>query len=132
AEACALLTDADGAVKAQGIDLAHRILVGNERAGWANFDAGLREGDPRFAPEPTHHDEPGIIYFTSGTSGPPKMVLHTQISYGLGHRVTGGLWLDLKLGDLHWCLTDTGWAKAAWSSFFGPWHQGACVFTVDA
>ena len=60
------------------------------------------------------------------------MVLHTQASYGLAHRVTGKLWLDLKPGDLHWCITDTGWGKAAWSCFFGPWLSGATVFAMDA
>ena len=60
------------------------------------------------------------------------MVLHTQASYGLGHRITGELWLDLKPTDLHWCITDTGWAKAAWSSLFGPWHMGAGIFAVDS
>ena len=59
------------------------------------------------------------------------MVLHTQASYGLAHRLTGELWLDLKPDDVHWNLSDTGWGKAAWSSFFGPWHMGACVFSVD-
>src|SRR6185503_5549315 len=50
----------------------------------------------------------------------------------LGHRLTGELWLDLKPTDVHWCITDTGWAKAAWSCLFGPWQMGACVFVVDA
>ena len=104
------------------------------RPGWIDFDAGLarrarsdvRSRDRRAS------DEPGIIYFTSGTTGPPKMVLHTQASYGLGHRITGELWLDLKPDDVHWNLSDTGWAKAAWSSFYGPWHMGACVFALDS
>jgi acetyl-CoA synthetase/medium-chain acyl-CoA synthetase len=73
-----------------------------------------------------------MIYFTSGTTGHPKMVLHTQASYGLGHHATGELWLDLKPGDVLWNLSDTGWAKAAWSSFFAPWNMGACVFALDA
>jgi acetyl-CoA synthetase/medium-chain acyl-CoA synthetase len=60
------------------------------------------------------------------------MVLHTQASYGMGHRITGELWLDLKPEDVHWCITDTGWAKAAWSCFFGPWQMGACVFAMDS
>ncbi len=132
AEASALITDADGAGKAPDVPIQYRIAVGEERPGWVNFDAGLNDASPEFEPEPTRSDEPGIIYFTSGTTGHPKMVLHTHASYGLGHRVTGELWLDLKPTDVHWCLTDTGWAKAAWSMLFGPWHMGACVFAVDA
>ena len=68
------------------------------------------------------------VYFTSGTTGMPKMVLHTHASYGLGHRVTGRYWLDLGPEDLHWNVSDTGWAKAAWSSLFGPWNCGASLF----
>jgi acyl-coenzyme A synthetase/AMP-(fatty) acid ligase len=60
------------------------------------------------------------------------MVLHTQASYGLGHRLTGQIWLDLQPDDVHWNLSDLGWGKAAWSSFYGPWHMGACVFALDA
>ena len=60
------------------------------------------------------------------------MVLHTQASYGLGHRLTGQLWLDLRPDDVHWNLSDLGWGKAAWSSFYGPWQMGACVFALDA
>jgi acetyl-CoA synthetase/medium-chain acyl-CoA synthetase len=131
ADVRAILTDSEGAAKVEAFDGA-RLLVGAEQPGWTNFDAGLRAASPDFDCEPTRSDDPGIIYFTSGTTGPPKMVLHTQASYGLGHRLTGQLWLDLKPGDVHWCLTDTGWAKAAWSSFFGPWQMGACIFAVDA
>jgi acetyl-CoA synthetase/medium-chain acyl-CoA synthetase len=50
----------------------------------------------------------------------------------MGHRITGELWLDLKPSDVHWCITDTGWAKAAWSCLFGPWQMGACVFATDS
>ena len=91
-----------------------------------------REASPEVSCAPTRSEDPGIIYFTSATTGPPKMVLHTQASYGLGHEMTGKLWLDLKPDDVHWCITDTGWAKAAWSCVFGPWHAGACVFAVDS
>ena len=132
AEARAVITDVDGADKMEGMSAEVRILVGAERPGWTNFDAGVPDASAEFEPEPTRSDEPGIIYFTSGTTGQPKMVWHTQASYGLGHRLTGELWLDLKPADIHWNLSDTGWAKAAWSNFYGPWHMGACVFVMDA
>jgi acetyl-CoA synthetase/medium-chain acyl-CoA synthetase len=131
ADVSAVLTDASGMLKVGDFGGA-RISVGGSDANWTDFDAGLAGALPDFEPAPTHADDPGIIYFTSGTTGPPKMVLHTQASYGLGHRVTGELWLDLRAGDVHWNLADTGWAKAAWSSFFGPWHMGACIFAAAA
>src|SRR5262249_48933189 len=93
AEAAAIITDMDGANRAEGLPIAHRILIGCELPGWTNFESGIREANSDFDPEPTRSDEPGIIYFTSGTTGPPKMVLHTQASYGLAHRTTGELWL---------------------------------------
>jgi acetyl-CoA synthetase/medium-chain acyl-CoA synthetase len=131
ADVRALVTNREGMAKAS--DFAGiRFLVGGDEAACIDFDASIDRADPGFDPPPTLAQEPGIIYFTSGTTGYPKMVLHTQASYGLGHRATGELWLDLRPGDVHWNMSDTGWAKAAWSSFFGPWHMGACVFAFDA
>jgi acyl-coenzyme A synthetase/AMP-(fatty) acid ligase len=72
-----------------------------------------------------------VLYFTSGTTGYPKMVLHTQASYGLGHEITARFWMDLRPGDLHWTLSDTGWAKAAWGLLFGQLRLGAAVFLWD-
>ena len=131
AEASGIITDADGAAKVENFG-GVRLIVEGQRPGWTNFDEGVRDASAAFEPELTRSDDPGILYFTSGTTGLPKMVLHTQASYGLAHRLTGELWLDLKPNDVHWNLSDTGWGKAAWSSFFGPWHMGACVFSVDA
>src|SRR5262249_28054296 len=82
--------------------------------GWLDFDWGLAKAKARFGRVRTWHEEPGILYFTSATTGEAKMVLHTQASYGLGHRLTGELWLDLKPGELHWNISDLGWGKAAW------------------
>ncbi len=126
----AVMAGAEGIAKLDGFD-GVRLAVGETPSGWTNFDAQLRTADALFDAEPTRSDDPGIIYFTSATTGEPKMVLHTQASYGLGHRLTGGLWLDCKPGEVHWNISDLGWGKAAWSSFYGPWQMGACVFALD-
>ena len=76
----------------------------------------------------TKSNEPMSWFFTSGTTGLPKMTEHTHASYGLAHVITGKYWLDLTEGDIMWNLSDTGWAKSAYSSFFAPWSQGSCVF----
>jgi len=103
------------------------ITIG-ERQGWHDYIKERGRADILDG-ERDSSDGPALVYFTSGTTGPPKMVLHTQASYPLAHKITGKYWLDLRPGDIHWNLSDTGWAKAAWSSFFGPWHMGATVFS---
>lgn len=99
-----------------------------ERTGWLNYKK-LRDEAELFEGERARSSEPALIYFTSGTTGNPKMVLHSNASYPLAHMLTGRYWLDLRPGDVHWNLSDTGWAKAAWSSLFGPWHMGASIFS---
>lgn len=97
-----------------------------------DFKAVLREvpEDAAFEPLDLKPKDPSLIFFTSGTTGPPKMVLHNQISYPLGHTLTGKHWLELKPGKLYWNLSEQGWAKAAWS-FFGTWNCGASLFILD-
>lgn len=129
-EAKAIITDAESASKVTGFS-GKRIIVGSDSDGWARFDERFASAREDLPVEPTLSSDPGIIYFTSGTTGDAKMVLHSQVSYGLAHAITGGLWLDAKQDDVVWALADTGWGKTAWSNFFGPWLMGACVFVLD-
>lgn len=136
AEAVAVITDEEGALKVEQVanecpTLRLKIVLGAEREGWVNYTRAMASAMSTLKPEPTRSDEPMMLYFTSGTVGYPKMVLHTHVSYPIGHIVTGKYWLDLKATDLHWNLSDTGWAKAAYSNLFGPWIMGAAMFTFD-
>lgn len=133
AEAVCVITDEDNAPKVDEVrdklsTVKSYILVGGKRDGWLNYGDALSAASPEFETEKTRGEDPAILYFTSGTTGYPKMTLHTHASYPLGHMITGKFWIDLKPTDLHWNLSDTGWAKAAWSSLFGPWNMGAAIF----
>jgi len=130
ARAKAAITDAAGAAKtdAATTGLKARLCVGRDAPlGWLNFEeCCAAAGDGPTPEDPTHSDDPLLLYFTSGTVAYPKMVQHRQ-SYGLGHVGTARFWHDLRAGDVHWTITDTGWAKAAWGTLFGQWHERACV-----
>ncbi len=137
AQPTAIITDSDNApkydeVREQCPTIKSAITVGNFRPRWTSYAEVVAEGSPNFTPIRTKSSDPCLIYFTSGTVGYPKMVLHTHASYGIGHTITGKYWLDLHPDDLHWNVSETGWAKAAWSNFFGPWSQGASMFIQDA
>ena len=112
----------------------HRIVWapgGHVPTGWTSLEDLLRRAPTgNLAPAPTAADDPSMIFFTSGTVSHPKMVLHRQV-YPLGHVATARLWQGLKPGDRHWTVSDTGWAKAAWGSLFGQWHERAAVVQVN-
>lgn len=134
--AVAVIVDEDIAPKVDAVadkcpTLKTKIVVG-KRDGWLSFDEEVAKADDTFEAVNSRSDDNAILYFTSGTTGMPKMTVHTHASYGIGHRITGQFWLDLNENDLHWNLSDTGWAKAAWSSFFGPWNCGAAIFVHDS
>ncbi|MEM7115339.1 MAG: AMP-binding protein [Chloroflexota bacterium] len=116
------------AVEAECPTLKAKVIIGSEREGWTNYEQGLAAASDEFETAETTSDENAICYFTSGTTGHPKMTLHTHASYPLGHKTTGTYWLDQRPGQLHWNISDTGWAKAAWSSYFGPWNCGSTLF----
>ncbi len=99
---------------------------------WIDYDSGCSAASADFDTIDNSSDDTAAIYFTSGTEGRPKMVAHTHVSFPLRSRLTGVYWLDLHEGELHWNLSDSGWAKAGWSSLYGPWNHGAAVFAVDS
>jgi len=105
-----------------------RLVITEPRDGWISYTKAVEAASDDFETARTRSDDNCIVYFTSGTTGYPKMALHTHASYPIGHQVTGRYWLDLREDDMHWNVSDTGWAKAAWSSYFGPWNMGAAQF----
>ncbi len=133
-EAIMVLTDMDHAdivesVKVKCPTLKHIMLVDGKRTGWYNYDEEMNESSEELSEEDafkTLSTDPMLIYFTSGTTGHPKMVLHTH-SYPLGHEVTAKFAQALTDKDLHWTVSDTGWAKAAWGKLFGQMIVGAAI-----
>lgn len=142
AEAKGLITDGEGAAKFDQVRAACPTLkytvmlevdadVGMHE-GWTGYHQIVDEASAHFTGPTTRSDDPCLVYFTSGTVGYPKMVLHTHASYPLGHTITARYWLNLNEHDLHYNASEMGWAKAAWSSLFGPWLLGAALFIQDA
>jgi len=107
-----------------------RIAVGGDVPGWHAFAAAEGEADQFTADGVTRASDPLFLYFTSGTTSRPKLVLHSHQSYPVGHLSTM-YWIGLKPGDVHWNISSPGWAKHAWSCFFAPWNAGATVFVYN-
>jgi len=129
----ALICDMETAAKVDNLNLDHtslktKVVVGGTRPGWIDWGQLYDQASAKHTAVDSHKDEIMQIFFTSGTTGKPKMVPHTHGSYGYCHWPMGKYWLDLGPGDLMWNISDTGWAKSAYSSVFGPWSQGATVF----
>lgn len=107
-----------------------RIAVGGKPDGWHDFDA-CRDVLSVFSPAgETRATDPLLLYFTSGTTAKPKLVLHSHQSYPVGHLSTM-YWIGLQPGDVHWNISSPGWAKHAWSCFFAPWNAGATIFVYN-
>jgi len=137
AEASVVITDEDNTHKVDQVlaecpTVKHRIVVGRAPGEWQRYESLTGRASTEMAHPRNASGDPMMIYFTSGTTGDPKMVLHTHASYPIGHIITGRFWLDNTPEDLHWTLSDTGWAQAAWTCFFAPWNMGAAVFVWDA
>jgi acetyl-CoA synthetase len=109
--------------------------LGGPRPGWLEFETGLASAADSFArPAGAERVDPEkdilLLYFTSGTTGMPKMVHHNYF-YPLGHILTAHFWQNCRPGGLHFTIADTGWAKASWGKLYGQWIAGSAVMVYD-
>ncbi|OII13635.1 AMP-dependent synthetase [Curtobacterium sp. MCBA15_009] len=129
-----VVTTAGETAKFVGVDGDFsRTVIGGAAEGWTDYPADLGEPAPEGEARPvvvTRTSDPCLVYFTSGTTSKPKMVVHTQTSYPVGHLSTMH-WLGLRPGDVHLAISSPGWGKHAWSCFFSPWIAEATVFVHD-
>lgn len=134
AEACMVITDVNHIGRVERVaqncpTLRHKMVVDGVVQDWLNYGEEIQKASSflqREEIEPTRSDDPMLLYFTSGTTGHPKMVLHTH-SYAIGHEVTARFAQALTSQDLHWTVSETGWAKAAWGKLFGQMLVGAAI-----
>ena len=113
--------------------LKYKILVKDKKDDWYNYDEICKKSDVNFGRDmvpPTKSNDLMLIYFTSGSTAMPKMVERDQ-SYAFSHIITQKYWQDLKSTDIHWTLTDTGWAKAAWGLLYPPLLAGCTIILYD-
>ena len=137
-----VITNAENAHKVDAIfdecpSLVSKFIVDDEREGWISYPVELAYPAPVSSKLVAFHGmvrtkstDPMLIFFTSGTTGEPKMVLHDH-SYALGHIVTGRFWHDVRSTDLHFTVADTGWGKSTWGKLFGQWNEGAAIMVYD-
>lgn len=111
-----------------------KALIGADRDGWLNFNTGMEQSSSVFIRPvgelASQNDDIMLLYFTSGTTGMPKMVNHNFI-YPLGHILTAKYWQNVQDDGLHFTVADTGWAKSAWGKLYGQWLSGSAVMTYD-
>ena len=131
----AICTDQNGVPEA--LDSAENIpsleikmIVNHPREGWRFFDEEMESASEKLERQDTKAIEPMLMYFSSGTSGYPKMVLHDHL-YSLGHLLTAKHWHNVDPDGIHFTIADTGWGKAVWGKLYGQWMMEACVFVYD-
>ena len=110
--------------------LQTKIMVNGKRDGWLDFDTEWEKASDVFPRRETKADEPMLMYFTSGTSGSPKMALHMH-TLALGHLTTAKYWHNVDPDGIHLTISDTGWAKAAWGKIYGQFFMESCTFVYD-
>ena len=114
--------------------LRHKALIGRSREGWLNLTEEMEKSpegfDRKSIGEHTTINDTMLLYFTSGTTGMPKMVNH-NFAYPLGHILTAKYWQNVQDNGLHFTVADTGWAKSAWGKIYGQWLSGCAVMTYD-
>jgi acetyl-CoA synthetase len=125
-----VVTDAAGAEKLHGLEGFTRHVVGELVPGWMPFDGAYHEASWFMPHGETMSSDPVLLYFTSGTTAKPKLVVHTHRTYPVGHLSTM-YWIGLREGDRHMNISSPGWAKHAWSNFFAPFNAGATVFVYN-
>ncbi|AUS98682.1 acetyl-CoA synthetase [Clostridium thermosuccinogenes] len=120
--------------EAESPTLKYKVLVGGSKEGWIDFNKEMENSPAEFTKpsgsEYTTNDDISLLYFTSGTTGMPKMVQH-NFTYPLGHILTAKYWQNVQDGGLHLTVADTGWAKAMWGKLYGQWICGSAVFVYD-
>ncbi|WP_130177930.1 AMP-binding protein [Cryobacterium sp. SO1] len=125
-----VIANAEDTAKFAGVEGAFtRICVGRPTAGWTGYAESHQAGTGK-VDVPVASTDPSLIYFTSGTTSKPKMVVHSQTSYPVGH-LTTMYWLGLRPDDVHLAISSPGWGKHAWSCFFSPWIAEATVFVYN-
>ncbi len=107
-----------------------KYIVNGTREGWVNFDEEIEKYPDTMERVPTSYDETFLLYFTSGTTGYPKMVIHDH-TYALAHIQTAKHWHNVDPNGIHLTISDTGWGKAAWGKLYGQLTMGTCVFVYD-
>ncbi|MBO4323351.1 MAG: AMP-binding protein [Clostridia bacterium] len=139
AEVSAIVCTIDGDVSTH-VDAAEKtsptlktkILVGGKKDGWHDFNAEYKDFKPEFlrTENSSSGDEPAVMFFTSGTTGYPKIATHSHL-YALGHFVTAKYWHCVERDGLHLTISDTGWGKALWGKYYGQWLSEGAVFVYD-